>query len=113
MTIFLLFVLFSLAYIVIIMAMLLVILSPIKYRGVVIIGIIITLGAVGPAWASFGVNHLDIGGHYAGILMGLSNSVGSTPGFLLPIIVGYIVQDEHVSLPYLNCIYLRISLIKI
>ncbi|CAM4784274.1 unnamed protein product [Rotaria magnacalcarata] len=34
---------------------------------------LIVIGACGPAWASFGVNHLDIGGHYAAVLTGMLN----------------------------------------
>ncbi|CAF1423513.1 unnamed protein product [Rotaria magnacalcarata] len=44
---------------------------------------LIVIGACGPAWASFGVNHLDIGGHYAAVLTGMSNCIGSTPAALM------------------------------
>jgi hypothetical protein len=59
--------------------------------------IIVAISSCGPAWASFGVNHLDIGGSYAGILMGLSNCIGSMPGFLIPTLTGYLVEHPQVS----------------
>ncbi len=79
------------------MALLIATLLDANHRALIILCIIIAIGSCGPAWASFGVNHLDIGGHYAGILMGLSNCIGSTPGFLVPILTGYIVEDTNVS----------------
>lgn len=77
--------------------MLVVTLASAKHRALIVTGIVITIGSCGPAWASFGVNHLDVGGHYAGILMGMSNAVASTPGFIVPLLTGYIVQDPTVS----------------
>jgi ACS family sodium-dependent inorganic phosphate cotransporter len=41
--------------------------------------------------AGFGVNHLDIGPKYAGILMGITNTAATIPGILGPIAVGYIL----------------------
>lgn len=37
------------------------------------------------------VNHLDIAPQHASVLMGISNSFGTIPGILSPIISGYIV----------------------
>jgi hypothetical protein len=70
-------------------------------RALIVICIIIAIGSCGLAWASFGVNHLDIGAHFAGILMGLSNCIGSTPGFLVPILTGYVVENTNVSLTFI------------
>ena len=81
---------------VIALALLIATFSSANHRTLIILCIIIAIGSCGPAWASFGVNHLDIGGHFAGILMGLSNCIGSTPGFLVPILTGYIVEDTDV-----------------
>ncbi|CAF3774423.1 unnamed protein product [Rotaria magnacalcarata] len=66
-------------------------------RALIVVGSIIVIGACGPAWASFGVNHLDIGGNYAAVLMGISNCFGSTPGFIVPLITGYIVQNSQLK----------------
>jgi hypothetical protein len=40
----------------------------------------------------FLVNHLDIGPRCAGVLMGITNTIGTIPGILAPIITGLIVQ---------------------
>jgi len=42
----------------------------------------------------FNVNHLDIAPRYAGILMGISNGVGTLSGMLCPIVVQYITKDK-------------------
>ncbi|KAF5269201.1 hypothetical protein FQR65_LT02502 [Abscondita terminalis] len=49
------------------------------------------VGLGGFAWAGFGVNHLDIAPQHASILMGISNTFGTIPGIVSPIITGYIV----------------------
>ncbi|CAF3335679.1 unnamed protein product [Rotaria socialis] len=71
-------------------------------RALIVIGITIVIGACGLAWASFGVNHLDIGGHYAAVLMGMSNCIGSTPGFIVPVITGYTVQNSDLKREWNN-----------
>ncbi|CAF0886174.1 unnamed protein product [Rotaria sordida] len=83
------------SFITIVLALLLVTLLGVKHRVLIIIGIVIAITGCGPAWASFGVNHLDIGAQYAGILMGLSNTLGSLAGVLAPIITGYMVSDPE------------------
>lgn len=90
------------AFIVIALALLVATLLDSRHRALIIVCIIVAIGSCGPAWASFGVNHLDIGAHYAGILMGLSNCIGSTPGFLAPLLTGYIVEHTNVSLSLLH-----------
>lgn len=50
------------------------------------------LGAAGTSAAGFLVNHLDIGPQYAGVLMGITNMVGTNPGILAPAITGFIIQ---------------------
>lgn len=85
-----------LALIVITLALLLVTILDVNHRFLIILCMIIAIGSCGPAWASFGVNHLDIGAQYAPILMGLSNCIGSMPGFLVPLLTGYIVENPSV-----------------
>ncbi len=92
---------FRLAFIIIALSLLFVTILDVNHRALIIIGIIIAVGSCGPAWASFGVNHLDIGAHYAGILMGISNCVGSIPGFMAPILTGYIVENPQVCFVFL------------
>jgi MFS transporter, ACS family, solute carrier family 17 (sodium-dependent inorganic phosphate cotransporter), other len=42
--------------------------------------------------AAFGVNHLDIGPRYAGILMGISNTAATVPGIVGVAATGYILE---------------------
>ncbi|CAG9817211.1 unnamed protein product [Phaedon cochleariae] len=53
----------------------------------------IAIGFGGMALAGFLVNHLDIAPQFASILFGISNSIGSVPGIISPILTGYIVTD--------------------
>lgn len=41
--------------------------------------------------SGFTVNHLDIAPKYASILMGISNTFGSMPGIVSPLLTGFIV----------------------
>uniref|UniRef100_U5ERG1 Sialin n=1 Tax=Corethrella appendiculata TaxID=1370023 RepID=U5ERG1_9DIPT len=52
----------------------------------------IGLGAF--AWTGFAVNHLDIAPQYAGLLMGITNTFGTIPGIVSPMITGHIVQNR-------------------
>ena len=53
-----------------------------------------TVGLNGFNLAGFGSNHLDLASNYAGVLMGISNTVGTIPGFLGPAVVGLFTQDK-------------------
>ena len=44
--------------------------------------------------ASYNVNHLDIAPRYAGVLMGITNSVATIPGMVGPYVAGYLTDDE-------------------
>ena len=54
------------------------------------------MGGGGFAFSGFFVNHLDIAPPFAGILIGLSNTVATLPGIISPLLTGVIVQ-HHVS----------------
>jgi MFS transporter, ACS family, solute carrier family 17 (sodium-dependent inorganic phosphate cotransporter), other len=55
--------------------------------------ILLTIGVGIGAFSlsGFVINHLDIAPRYASILMGISNTFGSLPGIVSPILTGYIV----------------------
>ena len=55
-----------------------------------------TVGINGFNFSSVSCNHIDIAPRFAGTLMGLTNSVANTMGFLAPQIIGKII-DGHVS----------------
>jgi len=60
-------------------------------------GIAIALVAISAAGnslglAAFGVNHLDVGPRYAGVLMGISNTIATIPGIVGVAATGFILQ---------------------
>ncbi|XP_055373407.1 sialin-like [Condylostylus longicornis] len=60
---------------------------------VLCITIAVGLGAF--AWSGFAVNHLDVAPQYASIIMGITNTFGTIPGIISPLITGYIVQNQN------------------
>lgn len=57
---------------------------------VVLLTIGVGIGAF--SLSGFTVNHLDIAPNYASILMGISNTFGTIPGIISPLLTGYIVN---------------------
>ena len=45
-----------------------------------------SVGFSGMAMAGFNINHIDLAPQYAGILMGITNSVATIPGIIGPLI---------------------------
>ena len=88
--------LFFLAFAIVSLALLFIILLNAEQRTLVVINIIITLCGGALSTSSFIVNHLEIGGQYAGLLMGFTNCAGAMPGFIIPLLVGQLVPDTHV-----------------
>ncbi len=43
-----------------------------------------SVGGNGFSMAGFNINHLDIAPHFAGVLMGITNGIGTIPGFVGP-----------------------------
>ncbi|ODN04161.1 Vesicular glutamate transporter 2.1 [Orchesella cincta] len=62
--------------------------------GMAIVSLTLAVGFSGFAISGFNVNHLDIAPRYAGILMGISNGVGTLSGLLCPIVVEKITIHE-------------------
>ena len=74
-------------------ALCLLLLSATTSQWLALLYITLGLGAVALSAAGFLVNHLDIGPRYAGVLMGIANTVGTVPGILAPIVTGFIIQS--------------------
>lgn len=55
----------------------------------------VAASANGISSAAFGVNHLDVAPTYAGILMGISNTIATIPGIIGVAATGLIVQATH------------------
>lgn len=56
--------------------------------------ITVAVGLGGFCWSGFGVNHLDLAPQHAGVLMGITNTLGTVPGMLSPVITGFVVQHK-------------------
>ena len=54
----------------------------------------LALGITALNKSSYIVNHLDIAPRYAGVLMGITNTVATIPGMVGPYIVGYLINNE-------------------
>ena len=61
----------------------------------VAIGLLCTgVGITGLNATGYAVNILDIAPRFAGIIIGFSNVFGSMPGFISPMIVGYLTTQN-------------------
>ena len=61
----------------------------------VAIGLLCTgVGITGLNATGYAVNILDIAPRFAGVIIGISNVFGSMPGFISPMIVGYITTKN-------------------
>jgi MFS transporter, ACS family, solute carrier family 17 (sodium-dependent inorganic phosphate cotransporter), other len=63
--------------------------------GVAVALITLSASANGVSQSAYGVNHLDVGPSFAGILMGLSNTIATIPGIIGVAAAGLIVQVTH------------------
>lgn len=59
-----------------------------------IISLVVAVGLGAFSISGYAVNHLDIAPQYAGLLMGISNTFGTIPGIVSPLITGFIVQNR-------------------
>jgi len=50
--------------------------------------------------ASYSVNHLDIGPRFSGILMGITNTFATIPGFVTPAVTGYFTNNDPTRAEY-------------
>jgi ACS family sodium-dependent inorganic phosphate cotransporter len=61
-------------------------------QALTVLCITLGLGSLACFSSGMGINHLDIGPKYAGVLVGLTNTAATIPGILAPIITGFIVK---------------------
>lgn len=71
--------------------------SYVSQRYLCVLFLVLGVGFSGINATGYAVNHLDIAPRYAGLLMGLSNTFGSLPGFLSPMLTGYIAHSKVVN----------------
>ncbi|XP_064383500.1 sialin-like [Halichondria panicea] len=53
----------------------------------------VAVGSTGFSLAGFNINHLDIAPRFAGVLMGITNSAGTIPGFVGPVVAKSIAVE--------------------
>ena len=54
----------------------------------------LAIGIQGLNGSSYTVNHLDIAPRFAGVLMGISNSVATIPEIISPYVVGLLTDNQ-------------------
>lgn len=65
-----------------------------QQRQTSVIFLVLGVGFSGLNAIGYAVNHLDIAPPFAGILMGLTNTFASTPGFISPQITGFVTSNK-------------------
>ncbi|KAH9508375.1 hypothetical protein Btru_050943 [Bulinus truncatus] len=55
----------------------------------------LSVGLQGCIMGGYNINHLDIAPKFAGVLMGITNALGTIPGFLGPAVVGYLTDNNQ------------------
>lgn len=63
-------------------------------KGVAIALLCTGVGITGLNATGYAVNILDIAPRFAGVIIGISNVFGSMPGFISPMVVGYITTKN-------------------
>ena len=85
-----------------------------KSKAVAIALLCTGVGITGLNATGYAVNILDIAPRFAGIIIGISNVFGSMPGFISPMVVGYIttknVSGHVTSLVFLYLFELNFEL---
>ncbi len=56
----------------------------------------VAVGSGGFGLAGFNINHLDIAPRFAGLLMGITNTAGTIPGFVGPVVAKSIAAEVNV-----------------
>ena len=63
-----------------------------------IVWLCFAVGTNAGIYSGYQVNHMDLSPNFAGTLMGITNTVANTAGFLAPMFVGQITNDNVSSL---------------
>uniref|UniRef100_A0A1X7UN88 Major facilitator superfamily (MFS) profile domain-containing protein n=1 Tax=Amphimedon queenslandica TaxID=400682 RepID=A0A1X7UN88_AMPQE len=53
----------------------------------------LTVGAGALIQAGFMINHIDLAPRFAGVLMGITNTFGTIPGIVAPVVAKYMAQE--------------------
>ena len=58
----------------------------------------LAIGFIGFSGSGAGINNLDIAPKYAGILMGIANTIGTIPGFVGPQVAKFIAKKVSMKM---------------
>lgn len=64
----------------------------------------IGVGITGLNASGYAVNILDIAPQYAGVIMGVTNVFGASPGFISPQIVGIVTPNKVIRKLFIYCL---------
>ena len=76
----------------------------------ILVAIFITLGSVGLAESGYMVNHLDLAPKHAGTLLGITNTLATTPGFLGPQVVGVFTYHQSTRTQWQKVFYIATAI---
>ncbi|KAJ7383069.1 hypothetical protein OS493_030956 [Desmophyllum pertusum] len=76
------------------------------YTSLAVVLFTLALGIESANAACYTVNHLDIAPRFAGILMGITNTVGTIPGIVGPYIVGLLTNDQPTRAQWQKVFYI-------
>lgn len=65
-----------------------------EQRGLAVAFVSISVMSMGFTRPGFAVNHVDFAPKYAGILYGITNTVGTLPGMIAPIVAGALTPND-------------------
>jgi len=68
--------------------------------------VIIAVGMSALAGSGYAVNHLDLAPPFAGVLMGMTNTVGTIPGFVSPQITGILTHSHSTRAQWQKVFYI-------
>lgn len=72
----------------------------------------IAVSLSGCVFSGYFVNHMDIAPQYAGTLMGISNGVAASSGFIAPYVASILTTAVSVLLSFRVCNYFMSSIIR-
>ena len=74
-----------------------------------VIYVTISITCAGFAQAGFSINHIDIAPRFAGVLMGITNTAGTIPGIIGPLVAKMIAHKASIIYTSYEYIILYIS----
>jgi ACS family sodium-dependent inorganic phosphate cotransporter-like MFS transporter 5 len=80
------------------------------HSGVAVALVIVAVGFAGPAFGAWNVNLIDIAPSYAGTMLGITNTVGTVPGFVGTLVVSAFTSGNQTVEAWRNVFYVTASI---